>query len=322
MVIDVQPTFAYKISDKISVGLGVSYVWGKMTIDQVKLLPNPVFAVPALNGLAPYLNGDQTRVIVENNLEGDGSTFGFNGGLLFNITDKFSIGLSGRYMLDLKLKGTMAQTIAGMNEPEILATLNAIPAANLGLTEAEKQQLLAMYLPGNTSVEDDVEAELPLPMTIGGGLAFKVTPKLTLTADVSYTDWKSWDDIVVTVEGTEETVTMREDWSNTIEMGAGAEFLATKKLAVRAGYYTADTPVPDETMNPTILDPNRRHVITGGLGLNLGNWEFNLAGEYVLFGDKTVDEYGFDDRGIAENYAGLYQFKATVITFEAVFHIN
>ena len=54
-----------------------------------------------------------------------------------------------------------------------------------------------------------------------------------------------------------------------------------------------------------------------GLGLNLGKICFNLAGEYVLFGDKDIKEYYLptdSETGTYENYAGLYKFNAIVIT--------
>jgi hypothetical protein len=73
-------------------------------------------------------------------------------------------------------------------------------------------------------------------------------------------------------------------------------------------------------MNPTILDPNTRYVITGGLGLGLGKVNLDLAVEYVLFPEKVVqdDEYVFNKTHYyAENYAGIYNLKSWVITLGA-----
>ena len=284
-VINIQPTMAYQVSEKVSFGLGVSYIWGKMDLRKVALPFHPLF---------------QQRIIVENDMKGSGSTFGFNAGLLVDFSEKFSLGLSGRYALDLKLTGDFTQNIY---------TLFAIADQEIEYT-----------------VE---EAKLPLPWTVGAGIAFKPSPKLTLTADVSITNWESWGDIEIKVEELDEPVTLKENWSNTIEMGFGFEFRAldkeTSKFFVRGGFYTVDSPVPDETMDPTILDPCRRYVITGGLGLDLGKVAFNLAGEYILFGEKTVDEYEFtplEEGAVAENYAGLYKFSAMVFTLGTSINLN
>jgi len=338
-VIDVQPTVAFKLSEKISVGLGVSYVWGKMTIDQVVLAWNPVLgevapdvsrwkalqlAVASMGGTLPDLTADQDRIAVENNLSGDGSAYGFNFGLHFKLSEKLSVGFSGRYWTDLKLSGTNKKTMIMHGDATKAAVIQGIPANYLAdqsdpTGEVNKAQLLALFSGQNIPDEYDAKANLPLPMTLGGGIAFKPCPKLTLTADFSWTNWAKWDKIAITGEN-HDTINMEENWKNTLEIGGGFEFLAAERESsqffVRGGFYTVDTPAPDETMSPTILDPNRRYVITGGLGLNLGKISFNLAYEHVLFKDKDVKEYVFDPTtGAAENYAGLYKFHASVITF-------
>ena len=338
-VIDIQPTVAFKLSEKISVGLGLSYVWGKMDIDQVVLPLNPMLAeiqpgvskwaalqlaVATLGGTLPDLTADQDRLVVENDLSGDGSAYGFNFGLHFKLSEKLSVGFSGRYWTDLKLSGTNKMIKIMSGDATKAGVIQTIPANYLAdqndpTGEVNKAQLLALFSGQNISEEYDAKANLPLPMTLGGGIAFKPCPKLTLTADFSWTNWAKWDKIAITGKN-HETINLEENWKNTIELGGGFEFLAmekeSSKFFVRGGFYTVNTPAPDETMSPTILDPNRRYVITGGLGLNLGKISFNLAYENVLFKDKNVEQYVFDSTtGAAQNYAGLYKFHASVITF-------
>jgi len=347
MVINIQPTVAFKLSDKISIGVGLSYIWGQMDLDMVKLGFNPtleeVEIAPGMSmsrwaalqaGLAqmgvalPALTADQHRIPVENILSGDGSAYGINFGLHFNLSEKFSIGLSGRYSTDLKMTGTFTQNYIMSGDPTKAGILTAVPDivfadASDPTGTANKMQILSLFSGQSIPNIDnaDVEADLPLPMNLGGGIAFKPSPKLTLTADVSWTNWASWDEIVVRVDGGDD-LTLKENWANTIEMGAGFEWMAKEsdasQIFLRGGFYTVDTPVPDESLNPTLLDPNRRYIVTGGLGLNLGKVSFNLAGEYVLFGDKELPASGYEfdtATGTSENYAGLYSFRAMVITF-------
>jgi len=343
-VINIQPTAAIKLTDKISVGLGVSYIWGKMDLDMVKLIMNPLTQeVPGIGfttwqllqyqfgqqGLQlPDLTTDQkNRIPVESNLSGTGSSYGFNFGIHIALSEKFSFGLSGRYCTDLKLSGPLAQTIIGNGDALKYGMLDAVPAVVYAdptdptdTGEETKKLLTGIFASQYTPEENDAEADLPLPMTIGGGIAFKPSPKLTLTADVSWTNWASWDEIIIRVEGGDNR-SMKENWVNTIEMGAGFELLVmeseTKQIFLRGGFYTVDTPVPDETISPTILDPGRRNVITGGLGLNMGKIAFNFVGEYILFAKRDVPaaQYTWDpDTGMADNYAGLYNATAYVFT--------
>jgi len=334
-VINIQPTLAYKVSDKLSLGLGFSYLHGKMDLDMVKLAYNPAAGKwsALTTGLAgfgvtlPALTADQYRMAIENNLSGTGTAWGANFGLHFQATEKLSVGFSARYSTDLKLEGDNTQTLIMHNDPAKAAILTAVPAAAFVSAVdpagvATKAGLVALFSGKNIAKKTNVKANLPLPLTAGIGFAYKASDKLTLVADASWTQWSAWDVIKVELENA-DNLKLKQNWKNTIEIGAGFEYFTSDKFAIRGGYYTVDTPVPGETMNPILLDPNRRHVITGGFGLNLGKVTLNFAGEYVIFGDRKIDKYNFDaTTGISDNYAGTYKFKALVLTVGAQFNLN
>jgi long-chain fatty acid transport protein len=339
-VINVQPTVAYKVSEKLSVGLGLSYIWGKMTLDQVALPYNPVLAnwgainaglaqISALDPRVPSSlawNPDYNRLIAENNLDGSGSAYGANVGLLFKPVDKLSIGISGRFCTDLKLKGNMKTKVTLPLNATYYQALSTAAADVAQLDPANSARLAAAAgaFSGQPYLDekfDDIKADLPLPWTIGLGIAYKPISRLTLTADASLTNWKSWDEIDVMNAGPDTAVAkIFLGWKNTLEIGAGAEYLAwdggCKKLFIRLGGYTTPSPVPDSTMNPTLLDPNTRTVLTGGLGFVIGKIAVDVAFEHVMFADKEIKEYMpvNSPDGLYENFAGKYKFNANVIT--------
>lgn len=337
-VLCIQPTLAYEISDKLSVGLGASYIMGSMTLDMARTMFNPVLAdngwaalqqgaaaIQMLNPQFPDLPGltaDQNRIPVGVNMEGDGSTFGVNAGLLFKVSEKLQIGLSAQYYADLTLEGTFKQTAYFPGDPVKYGVLEALAGALASVPGQEEtiagiQQAMWLFTGQNMVMQGDVEAKMPLPMTFGAGIAYMPTEKLTLTLDAGMTQWNSWDVITIkpTDEGSEvEEDELREDWESTLQFGLGIEYKAMKQLSVLGGFYTVPSPAPDKTLTPTILDPSRRYVITGGLQYGVGSLLFSGTFEYLIFDDKTVESYIFDDMGIAENYAGDYSFSALVFT--------
>jgi long-chain fatty acid transport protein len=333
-VITVQPTVAYQVTDKLSVGAGFTFTWGKMTINQTMFPLNPIMgllrtiaATPGhpLAALAPALtpNGSQTRFIVTNSLEGDGFAYGANLGVKYDILDNLSIGVSGRISTPLKMKGSAE---GYYYFPYDAAKLGAMATYIAPLPDAafggagNKQMLMASYSGQKiTSIYDaEVKADLNLPWTIGGGIAYKPIPSLTITADASLTNWASWDSIQVKLsDGGSEQFLL--EWKNTMEIGGGIEWKAWEtdcmKLFLRGGFYTVDSPTPDKYMNPTMLDPTKRNVMTAGLGINCGKYKFDFAFEDVMFADKTVADYNMSTTtGHALNYAGLYKFNAKVFT--------
>lgn len=84
----VQPTVSYAITDKLGIGVGLSYVVGSVNLQRS----------------VPVQNQDGT----EGGLELDGSAesaFGFNAGIFFQATEKLSIGVNYRSKVDLKVEG-------------------------------------------------------------------------------------------------------------------------------------------------------------------------------------------------------------------------
>lgn len=336
-VIHIQPTFAYKFSEKFSIGLGLSYIYGKLDMDVVKLSYNPAIAywTHLVDGLAqrgiilPPLTPDQYRMAVENNLSVCGHGFGANLGLHFKASDKFSMGLSMRYHTDLKLYGDNTQILIRHGDAAKYTTLHGSPSSFFANAldptgQSTKQAIMDLFSGTNKTTLSDASSDVPLPMTVGLGFAYKPTDKWTFTTDFSWTNWEVWDEIEIEMESDLlDNMVLKQDWKSTFEMGLGIEFLATQMLAIRCGYYTVDTPIPAATMNPTIPDPSRRHVMCGGFGFNFGNVNINLAGEYLLFQETTIDTYEFDPlTGIADNYAGIYNFTAYTITASAQIALN
>jgi long-subunit fatty acid transport protein len=353
-VVSIQPTVALKLSEKVSVGVNVGYIGllksPKLVSSYMKLnqVAAPEYGA-VIQGMSPgnytsYLqlvgmlqllgvyNTDHSRLITENIMDGEkGTAWNIGFGLHMKVNESFSFGVAGRYYTDLKLKGTMIRKLhfpgdyQGAYAQTVMGYFATVPGNDMvdSLTALGGIQQI---FPGTTStVTYDAEADLPLPMTIGGGIAYKPMPKLTLVFDVSLTRWSTWDviDIKLTEQatGASETVAMKEHWKNTYEYGGGIQYSVldqeNTKLDLRTGVYMVDTPAPPETVTPTILDPKKRTVLSAGATLSLGQISFSVSYERILLGEATVADYVFDTTGLGtnENWAGLYELNANVITF-------
>ncbi len=328
-VINFQPTAAMKVTDKLSMGLGLSLMYATLDLDVLKIAYNPVIATwPGLtesmarSGVTlPELTSDQYRILIENSLSGNGFGFGANFGLHYQANKKLSFGFTARYFTDLALSGGNRKTLIRYGDEAKTTTLLGVPATPVSpyasdadpTGENTKQYHLDMFSGTNLVSKSDADADVPLPVKLGLGIAYRANWRWNLALDVSWTQWENWDVIDIDIaQG--DNMQLKKEWINTIEYGGGIEFMATRKLAIRTGYYSAESPSPAETMTPTIPDPAPRQAACLGLGYDFGQFKINLAGEYILFDDATVDSYVFDtSTGITENYAGNYEFN--VLTF-------
>lgn len=86
----VQPTISYRISDKIGIGAGFIYAYGKVNLQK---------DLPILDQ-----NGDYGHV----ELAGTGQGFGFNAGVHFDILKEFKVGITYRSQVNMQLNNGTA----------------------------------------------------------------------------------------------------------------------------------------------------------------------------------------------------------------------
>ena len=79
----IQPTVAYKINDKLGIGVGLDIVMG--SVDLTKALPNPIDG--------------------QFNMNGTTTEFGFNAGVYFKPNEKMNIGIDYRSEVKMKIEG-------------------------------------------------------------------------------------------------------------------------------------------------------------------------------------------------------------------------
>jgi long-chain fatty acid transport protein len=321
-VIDIHPTFAYQLTDKLSVGAGFSFVLSNILIRKPTLTPNPLLADPAYAPLKQALltpmglaASTYDYILTDTKLKGDGTGVGANFGIKYNLTEDLSVGLSGNWYNDVSLDGKItASTYYAKVDPTIFATLqgniNAMVQGGM-LTAAQAQQILGVYS-GIKQVKYDNEkgdATLPLPMTLGGGLAYTGINNLLISADVSWTQWSAWDVIPVDLEdGTK--MELVEDWKDGVRFGVGLEYKLMDPLTLRAGYYTEPTAVPDQTLTISIPDISRRHSISVGASYMLGPLNLFASYEKILIGDRTIASWDYNAQAQGfDNMAGTYKMK-------------
>ncbi len=319
-VININPTVALKLTDKLSVGLGANIVLSNILIRKPTTTPNPLLFDPANAALkAGVLTpmgltaSTYNHILTETKLEGDGMGFGANFGLQYKLAESFTVGLSGNWYNDIALDGKISATTyyakaSAQVFQTLSTTINQMVTGGM-MTAAQAQQILGVYSGAKqvTYNEAKGDATLPLPMTLGAGFAFTGIEKLLVSADMSWTQWSAWDVIEIDMEDGSKSELV-ENWEDGIRFGLGLEYSLLEPLTLRAGYYTEPAAIPDETLTITIPDISRRHGLNFGLTYNLGPLNFHASYEKLLIGDRTVDKWVQAGQGY-DNMAGTYKIS-------------
>ncbi len=329
-VINIQPTFAYKLSDKFSVGVGVSFVSAKIEIMKPNFTPNPyVFdsrlaAAKAALSQTGALNPVFNHLLTDTNLNGDGTGFGANFGLMFKPTENISIGANVQYYSTIQLDGTVDATTYFADNPLANGTIQAGLKPVLdqmvagGLITQEQYFVLLNYYSGGSLAKSNnqaVTADMPLPLRAGIGISYTGIQNLLISADVAWTKWSVWDVIDINDESGNKLSELVENWQDGIRAGIGLEY-SLSMLKLRGSFYTEPNAAVPETMTPSIPDFSRRNVVIAGVMVPLGPVNLSASYEKIMVGDTKVETWAptADMLGY-ENLAGTYTMGINICMF-------
>lgn len=229
--------------------------------------------------------------------------------IAYKFSDKFSIGLAlnlnyGMLKEELAAVGQYTENISGM---AFGATIGALfkphKMLSIGVTyrmpskfklsgTADMPALALLGLSGTS----DLEREITWPMWVGVGIALKPTEKLTITADAQYTNWGKMDVVAATFSdagwnaiGLGQGLTLDLQWEDATQLRFGFEYLVTKCMALRAGFYTDPAPGPLTRLNIMLPSPDG-NWLTLGFGLKKPKYDLDFVFEYNVFGkDRDAD---------------------------------
>ncbi|MDF3931654.1 outer membrane protein transport protein [Pseudomonas citronellolis] len=243
-VITFQPTIAYKINDRVSVGFGP-------TINQIKgKLQNELNTggIPAVVGG----NGQDTSV----KIKGDDVALGYNIGVMVDLDDATTWGLTYHSKVDYHLDGHTSISNAP-NVPLSLITGAPIPGT-LG------QALNGKY---------DAKLDITLPESVDTSITHKFDDKWTGYLGATWTRWSRLDAINVENSGMSaigsglgfNTISEELKWKDTWSMAVGASYQLDPQWVLRAGYAYDPSPTDNEHRNVRIPVGDRQ-ILTLGAG--------------------------------------------------------
>lgn len=294
-VLDVHPTVARRMSDNLSIGLGISITRGDVLYRRVLAFENTIDDLlddyPINNFYGDY------------RMEGNGIGVGANLGLLWKASDKLTVGFSGQTPISITMDGTAELSMAW----PINAQRESIEDDLFPLRERSYFVGVNDELKSEPSYfKQDYEYDLDLPASIGAGIGYAASDRLLLAFDLSMTFWSAVEEwkIEFADEGLDNglpdggltSLTVPFGWDDQISFAAGAEYLAKENLAVRGGFYYDGGAAVDSTFGPNFPDVGNRIGLTGGLSYMISpSWELSAAQEIAFASERDVAQSGAMD---------------------------
>ena len=118
--------------------------------------------------------------------------------------------------------------------------------------------------------DQPAKLSLPVPHNFSIGIGVRPVERLLLTADAHVTLWSDFRTLSATFPTTTTPALVApRNWHDSVSARLGLELMATRSLAIRLGFGYDQSPVPQQTLDPTI-PVSDRFIVTGGLGYTVG----------------------------------------------------
>ncbi len=243
-MVDVNPSVAFRLGDRISVGLGVDLYWSDLDLKQVYPWSSVVGNPMAPDGEARFT--------------GDGQTWGQNVAVTWQVTERQRVAATYHTPFHIDYKGDFK--------------IDNIPGPI-------------------ASPSSDFDTTIQFPTVAGFGYGIQVNEQLKIAVDAEWVEFSRYESMTLDIAENNPLLpapVIAQEWKDVWTYGIGADWQFAEAMTLRAGYMYIESPIPDETLSPTLPDANR-NVFSVGLGYKAGGHSLDVAYAYSLFDDRDIN---------------------------------
>lgn len=299
--VNINPAIAFKASDKLSVGVGVSAQYLEANLTNMVDFGLATYSAHRVAALTSNSNMD-----IYGDMNADSWAYGFNLGALYQYSDGGRLGLVYRSRIKHDLEGDADFKIRNP------AFINAVNPAFLAAANA--------YFP-----DQDISGKLTLPASASISLYQEINPKLAVSADVTWTEWSTFDELVIEFDRgvgaggvTKESVTT-EKWEDNWRYSLGATYKASDVMTVRAGVAYDESPVGNDRYRTPRIPDNDRFWVAAGLGYALSDKvAVNIGYVHLFVDDSKSDKTASGEDASRGTLQGTYAASVDIASVEVV----
>ncbi|OBT09509.1 hypothetical protein A9264_09305 [Vibrio sp. UCD-FRSSP16_10] len=186
----------------------------------------------------------------------DSLAFGYNLGVMFNVSEQTKLGLSYRSQLEHKFSGDTNFKING----------STIRSGHYG-------------------------APLITPATVDISASYQLNENMTLMSSVQWHDWSKWQDTVVELDyPNANPYTINREFKDVWHFGVGGEYKLSNNWAVKAGYSYETSPLDDAANQSPDLPVGEQHRYSVGVSKAWGQHTLDIYYQYADFGEMDVEQ--------------------------------
>lgn len=225
LTFDFNPNVAWKVSDKLSIGAGMSIQYAAADLKMKE-------DVTSLTGGIP--------LTVDGEIDADSWAWGFNLGLMWSPLENLRFGLSYRSKVSHHADGDFTLDNPWTKDPS---------GADIPVPPAMLPNFSALLR------TTDGKASLSTPAWAMATAAWDVNDLLSLYATFRWTDWSSFDELNIEYSSAigDRTKKIVNQWQDTYLVSVGADLRFTNWWTFRAGIGYETSPIDDPRYRTAII---------------------------------------------------------------------
>ncbi len=219
LTFDLNPNFAFKLSEKFSVGFGASIQYAQADLKIRKALSESNSALTA-----------------ESEIDADSIAWGWNVGMMWSPVENFRVGLSYRSQIKHDAEGDFT-----LDRPQING--EDIP---IGILPEDAQKVLNMQ-------SFDGYATVTAPAWAMASVAWDVNDLVSLYGTFRWTDWSSFDELNITTNVPSVGGNIKNKWRDTYLGSLGMDLRLTDWWTLRGGIAYESSPIANPRTRTAII---------------------------------------------------------------------
>ena len=267
---DINPSVAYKVNDWLSVGGGISYQHLRATLKSSA-------------NIGGFTEG-------ASNLDVSDNQWGYNLGVMLNVSPSTRLGLAYRSVMSYELKGTT--------------------------------QISSAFGPANAT--PSVQLNVRAPDTYSAALAHTYNDRWEVLSDFTWTNWSTVKDVPVVVTAGASIFTtgtvlrvLNFQFKDSYRIGVGTNYRWNDAFTLKLGFAYDNSPVTDTTRLVALPDNNRAWLSVGGKYqlTKAGKVDFGYAHLFVKNGN-IAQAGGTAGAAATGNVFGTYKNKVDIVSVQ------
>ena len=231
-------------------------------------------------------------------LDGSGWAYGYNFGILYNLSDDIRLGISYRSGMDHEVSGD-----ADFSVPGELSFITA----NTG-----------------NFLDTTLSAAVTLPASTSYSFFQRLNEKVSIMADYTYTNWSSFEELNIVYDDPDSTDAFpaqspsvtTEQWSDSSRIAFGVNYKQSAKWTYRFGLAVDQSPIPSVERRTARIPGNDRTWLSFGASHQIDKERsFSLAYAHLTIDDTPINN-DFESSQAVLNHTlnGVYTASVDILS--------